>query len=75
MTNSADPDQLASLSQLIWIYSVCKAEYIRVQQNKGLGASKQCMFSCRIKKYVHILFEKKKKNTKKKKKNPTHIYH
>ena len=27
MTNSADPDQLASLrSQLIWIYTVCKGE-------------------------------------------------
>ena len=34
MANSADPDQLAS-SQLIWIYTVCKTGYIRVQQGKG----------------------------------------
>ena len=37
MANSADPDQLASelRSQLIWIYTVCKTGYIRVQQDKG----------------------------------------
>ena len=34
MTNSVDPDQ-EEANQLIWIYTVCKAGYIRVQQDKG----------------------------------------
>ena len=33
MTNSEDPDELAS--ELIWIYTVCKGGYIRVQHDKG----------------------------------------
>ena len=37
MTNSADPGQLAGFfrSQLIWVYTVWKAGYIQVQQDKG----------------------------------------
>ena len=35
MANSADPDQLAS-SEANWSGStICKTEYIRVQQDKG----------------------------------------
>ena len=35
MANSADPDQLASSSQLIWIYTVCKGRVY--QGSAGLG--------------------------------------
>ena len=37
MTNSADPDQLASSSEANWSESAlfAKAGYIQVQQNKG----------------------------------------
>ena len=57
MTNSADPDQLAS-SEASWSGSTlfAKAGYIRVQQDKG-----ECNFlglpyhSCQITEQLHLL--------------------
>ena len=36
MTNSADPDQLALRSQLIWIYTVCKGRVYPGSAGQGL---------------------------------------
>ena len=36
MANSADPDQLASAGQLIWIYNVCKGKVYPGSAGQGL---------------------------------------
>ena len=39
MANSADPDQLASPSQLIWIYTVCKGRVYQGSIGQGFNVN------------------------------------
>ena len=42
MTNSADPDQLVLISQLIWIYTVCKGRVYPDSAVQGLTLTMLC---------------------------------
>ena len=50
MANSADPDQLASSSQQIWIYTVCKGRVFPGSAGQGLN------MYCNIRNVKPIMF-------------------
>ena len=54
MANSVDPDQMASGSQLIWIYIICKGRVYPGSAGQGLKAP----YSSKIDNFYSVRFNK-----------------